>query len=121
MLKRGDWITAQIDNYHVVGFIENISVARNEVFITKVANQVEGVTYAIKPTPKLFTVDRIEELPLTLEKEDWDCLIDLAIQTGDKKWFEQLVERMLLDEKEKIKTQSTLSPFKPDGFYSERL
>ncbi|WP_018391950.1 hypothetical protein [Bacillus sp. 37MA] len=121
MLKNGDWVTAQIDNYHVVGFIENISEAHNEVFITKVANYVEGVTHSLKPTPKLFTVDRVEKLPLTLEKEDWDCLIDLAIQTGDERWFDQLVERMLLDEQEKIKTRSNPSPFKSDGFYSENL
>ncbi len=114
MLKNGDWIITQIDNYHVIGFIENISVARNEVFITKVANYVDGVTQSIKPTPRLFTVDRVEKLNLTLEKEDWDCLIDLAIQTGDEKWFDQLAERMLLDVQEKIKTPST--PSKPNSF-----
>lgn len=121
MLRNGDWVVAQIDNYQVIGFIENISVARNEVFITKVANCVEGVTHPVKPTPKLFTVDRIEKLHVKLEKEDWDCLIDLAIQTDDEKWFDQLVERMRLDVQGKIKTRSTPSPFKPDGFYSGSL
>lgn len=121
MLRNGDWVIAQIDNYQVIGFIESISVARNEVFITKVANYVEGVTHSVKPTPKLFTVDRIEKLPLTLEKEDWDYLIDLAIQTGDERWFDQLVKRMLRDEQEKVKTPSTHSPFKPNDLCSESM
>lgn len=114
MLKNGDWIITQIDNYHVIGFIENISEVRNEVFITKVANYVNGVTQSIKPTPRLFTVDRVEKLRLTLEKEDWDCLIDLAIQTGDEKWFDQLAKRMLLDVEGKIKIPSISS--KPNSF-----
>ncbi|OKL37788.1 hypothetical protein [Domibacillus mangrovi] len=118
MLRSGDWIIAQIDNYHVIGFIESISVARNEVFITKVANYVEGVTHSVKPTPKLFTVDRVGKLNLTLEKEDWDSLIDLAIHTGDERWFDQLAERMLLDVQEKVKTPSTHSPFKPNDLCS---
>ncbi len=116
MLRNGDWVIAQIDNYQVIGFIEIISVARNEVFITKVANYVEGVMHSMKPTPKLFTIDRVEKLNLTLEKEDWDCLIDLAIQTGDERWFDQLAERMLLDVQEKTKIPSTPSDIELNGF-----
>lgn len=114
MLKNGDWIITQVDNYHVIGFIENISFTRNEVFITKVANYIDGFIQSIKPTPRLFTVDRVEKLHLTLEKEDWDCLIDLAIQTGDENWFDQLAERMSLAVQEKIKTTS--APSKPNSF-----
>jgi hypothetical protein len=97
MLKNGDWISAKVEKYQVIGFVENISLARNEVFITKIAECVKGETHWIKPTPRLFTVDRVERLHLTLEKDDWDCLIDLAIQTGDERWFDQLSERMLLE------------------------
>ncbi|OMP67303.1 hypothetical protein [Domibacillus epiphyticus] len=97
MVRNGDWIRAKIENYYVIGFVENISFERNKVFITKVAEFIGDKTYWVKPTPKLFTVDRVEKLEVELIKDDWDCLIDLAIQTSDEKWFEQLSERMLLD------------------------
>ncbi|OMP66103.1 IDEAL domain-containing protein [Domibacillus epiphyticus] len=97
MFNYGDWVYAVSNNTLVIGYIENISFSRDLIFITKVASYVKGHPVWQKPIRATCSMDSVSHMDVTLEKEDWDSLIDLAIFTGDKEWFHQLTERKLLD------------------------
>ncbi|OLN21598.1 hypothetical protein BTO30_14035 [Domibacillus antri] len=97
MYNIGDWVYAVSDQILVIGYVENVSISRDLIFITKVANYVKGQPVWMTPARKTCPLNSVSQMDLTLEKEDWDGLIDLSIFMEDKEWFEQLTERMLLD------------------------
>ncbi|WP_018392968.1 MULTISPECIES: hypothetical protein [Bacillaceae] len=51
----------------------------------------------MKQESRIYDKNKTEGLNITLTKEDYQDLIDLAIKTGDRQWFFELRGRMLQD------------------------
>ncbi|OLN21512.1 hypothetical protein BTO30_14370 [Domibacillus antri] len=97
MLKAGDWVLVDNGSERIIGFIRDFSRLRNEVYIIQVSTYFKKRITSIKPVLGVFESRRVMPIGLTLAKEDWDSMIDLAILTDDEKWFRQLSKRMTSD------------------------
>jgi hypothetical protein len=96
-MKIGDWVLAASGRYWYMSYIDSISKDQETVYVTKVARFIGGIPEYVKPAPAICSLQLIIRLDDNLLKEDYDSLIDLAIDTGDREWMKELSERMLLD------------------------
>lgn len=93
MLKAGDWVIIENGEERIIGFIRDFSRLRNEVYIVQVSTYMDKRIIGMKPVLGVVESRKIMPLGLTLAKEDWDAMIDLAIMTDDETWFRQLSKR----------------------------
>lgn len=93
MLKPGDWIIHAHGKERIIGFIRDFSRLRNEVYIVQVSSYFDKKITPINPELVVVESKNIMAVGLTLAKEDWDSMIDLAILTDDEQWFRQLSKR----------------------------
>ncbi|MGG4011437.1 IDEAL domain-containing protein [Bacillus smithii] len=75
----------------MVGFVEYIW--DETVQISKVLRVEGGKVQKIKERPGTYDVRKIELLPSTPSPEDIQAMIDIALDTQDKEWFEELTRR----------------------------
>ncbi|OAH57919.1 MULTISPECIES: hypothetical protein [Bacillaceae] len=94
MLKIGDWVLVAHGSERIIGYIRDFSRLRNEVYIIQVSTYFNKRISRMKPVLGVIDVQYIVPLGLTLAKEDWDSMIDMAVSTDDQKWFLELSRRM---------------------------
>jgi hypothetical protein len=94
MLKVGDWVLVAHGSERIIGYIRDFSRLRNEVYIIQVSTYFNKRISRMKPALGVIDIRHIVPLGLTLAKEDWDSMIDLAILTDDQKWFFELSKKM---------------------------
>jgi len=86
VLKTGDWIKAESpEGELIIGYIESLSSLEGVVKVTVVTsdnNQTIGKTIPILSK-------RVKKMPVSnvTNKAQIEFLLDLALSTGDKKWF----------------------------------
>lgn len=91
-----DWVKptwADVEDKDYYGFINHewdISANKYDVFLP--FHILEDFTNGIRPSR--IGYNDIEVLPLDIRKEDIHAMIDLALQTKDKKWFNELNEML---------------------------
>ena len=94
----GDWITVDLKEYQVSGYITSINRTKGFLRMTRtVQHKQEGPVY---PTPSLSTygINQCEIDPFYIAGSDLSTPIDLALSTGDREWFDQLLKLKRLGE-----------------------
>lgn len=89
ILKTTDWVKGtSIKGEMVIGFIESMSMVQGAVYVTVAESDNEEIIGMTIP----LAVKQVESLQQTAPKDtaQLEYLIDLALQTGDKEWFEEL-------------------------------
>ncbi|OMP65728.1 hypothetical protein [Domibacillus epiphyticus] len=94
MLKAGDWVLVANGSDRIIGFIRDFSRLRNEVYIVQVSTYFKRRITRITPVLGVFETRSVVPIGLTLAKEDWETMIDMAIVANDEKWFRELSDRM---------------------------
>ncbi|WP_088006968.1 IDEAL domain-containing protein [Indiicoccus explosivorum] len=88
-LQIGDWVKGKLMNGELlIGFVEDLDILEEQVTVTVAVSDIDqlaGQTIrlplrAVEPAPATQTKDRGQLL----------FLIDLALVTGDKEWFDEL-------------------------------
>ncbi|MCP3763934.1 hypothetical protein NLX67_16315 [Domibacillus sp. A3M-37] len=94
MLRVGEWKTVKIGDMTAVGYVSNIVQSGfygYRVELTKVIWIMDGKYLFKKPSPGIFTEEQLEPIGDFWDKQrDRETLVDLALLTGDKQWFEEL-------------------------------
>ncbi|WP_046174930.1 IDEAL domain-containing protein [Domibacillus indicus] len=97
MLKMGEWKTIKIGDATAIGYISNInnySCPGDCVEFTKVGWIIGGIIEWRRPTQGIYESNRLRSAVRLLDQyQDKTILIDLALATRDKQWFEQLTQK----------------------------
>lgn len=89
ILKTSDWVKGtSLDGEMIIGFIDSMSMVQGAVNVTVAESDNESIIGMTIP----LGVKQVESLPQSAPKDtaQLEYLIDLALQTGDKEWFEEL-------------------------------
>lgn len=89
ILKTSDWVKGTSRNGEmIIGFIDSMSMVQGAVNVT--VAESDNVDIIGKTVP--LAVRQVESLPQAVTKDaaQLEYLIDLALQTGDREWFEEL-------------------------------
>lgn len=87
-----DWVEYSIGNVKLKGFVEDTG-GRIYWFSDPDILVGDGRSLIVDDT-------EIRVLPLEIHKEDIEAMIDLALQTRDEEWFNELSNRLAKVEKE---------------------
>lgn len=93
ILKTSDWVKGISRNGEmIVGFIDSMSMVQGAVNVTVAESDNEALIGKTVP----MSVKQVESLPQTVAKDaaQLEYLIDLALATGDKEWFEELTAEL---------------------------
>ncbi|WP_033541886.1 IDEAL domain-containing protein [Planococcus sp. CAU13] len=93
ILKTSDWVKATSMNGEIIiGFIDSMSMVQGAVNVTVAESDNEAIIGKTIP----LAVKQVESLQQTAPKDkaQLEYLIDLALQTGDKDWFEELTAEL---------------------------
>ena len=93
ILKTSDWVKGtSINGEMIIGFIDSMSMVQGAVNVTVAESDNEAIIGKTVP----LAVKQVESLPETVAKDaaQLEYLIDLALATGDKEWFEELVAEL---------------------------
>ncbi|MED1419043.1 IDEAL domain-containing protein [Bacillus smithii] len=88
MIQVGDWVKVYLWEYHLIGFVE--CVGKDSIVITKVFKVADGEKQRVSQRPGTYDFDQVEPLPSDLCPEDLGELINMALDTKDEAWFEEL-------------------------------
>ena len=86
ILRTGDWIkAASQDGELIIGYIESLSSVEGVVKVTVVTSDNNQTVGKIIP----ILSQQVKKLPVSTvtNKAQIEFLLDLALLTGDKKWF----------------------------------
>ena len=89
ILKNNDWIKGISRNGEMIfGFVDSMSLEQEAVHVIVAESDNEELVG--KTIPMHFT--QVEVIPSALTKSagELEFLIDLALATGDKEWFDEL-------------------------------
>ena len=90
-MEIGEWKIAKIGDVIVIGYVSCISNHRGQIELAIVGRIINRKMKWGTPTKVLFKEHRLEPLGTLLDDiQDKTTLIDLALMTKDKKWFEEL-------------------------------
>jgi hypothetical protein len=91
MVQVGDWVRVRRWGYYMIGFVEYIW--KNSIQITNVLRIENGEMQKIGQQPGTYDPSQVEPLPCDIHPDDIGTLIDIALDTRDKEWFEELMRR----------------------------
>jgi uncharacterized protein YpiB (UPF0302 family) len=91
MVQVGDWVKVKRWGYHFVGFVE--CIWKNSIQITNVLRIENGEMQKIGQQPGTYHHSQVEPLQCDIHPEDLRTMIDIALDTRDKEWFEELMRR----------------------------
>ncbi|WP_018392534.1 hypothetical protein [Bacillus sp. 37MA] len=97
MMNIGDWVLAASGRDRYISYIDHFSEDTIAAYVIKVARVIDGEPESMEPTLAIVSLRSISVMNNTLEKEDYQAMIDLAIMTADKEWFFELRERIMAD------------------------
>lgn len=93
-MKIGEWRTIKIGDATAIGYVSNInnySWYGECVEFTKVGWVIGGAIEWRKPKQGIYESNRLNPAAALLDQyQDKTTLIDLALLTKDKQWFEEL-------------------------------
>lgn len=93
ILKTSDWVKGISQKGEmVIGFIDSMSMIQGAVNVIVAESDNEAIIGKTIP----LAVEQVESLPEAAAKDtvQLEYLIDLALQTGDKEWFEELTAEL---------------------------
>lgn len=93
ILKTTDWVKGTFINGEIIiGFIDSMNMVQGAVNVTVAESDNTAIIGKTVP----MDVKKVQILPQMAPKDpaQLEYLIDLALQTGDKEWFEELTEEL---------------------------
>ncbi|WP_339148378.1 IDEAL domain-containing protein [Sutcliffiella sp. BMC8] len=95
--KKGDWVSishiSRDINPFALGSIGFVTVVHAEDESAKVLFLKHGSGKEIMRL-ECMNFENLSILPVSLEGEDLQALIDIALDSNDKEWFQELTERL---------------------------
>ncbi|MCP3763876.1 hypothetical protein NLX67_16005 [Domibacillus sp. A3M-37] len=97
MLRIGEWKKVKIGGcLEAIGYVSNImqhGFHGQQVELTKVVYLIGGDPQMKKPTPGIYSPLELQPADHLIKQwQDRSSLIDLALLTGDREWFEELMQ-----------------------------
>ncbi|MEM1506136.1 IDEAL domain-containing protein [Domibacillus sp. 8LH] len=92
---KGDWVIADVNGGYskTVGYVTKVGYWGEYIQIMQVIRLTNNRWEWIKPKVSSYmSVQLVSAVELFDQYQDKTTLIDLALQTKDKKWFEELTE-----------------------------
>ncbi|WNS79634.1 hypothetical protein RRU94_19120 [Domibacillus sp. DTU_2020_1001157_1_SI_ALB_TIR_016] len=90
-MEIGEWKIAKIGDIIVIGYVSSIGYYDNQIELAIVGRIIKGKMMWGSPTKLLFGEHRLKPIGTLLDDiQDKTALIDLALMTKDKEWFEGL-------------------------------
>ena len=90
-MEIGEWKIAEIGDVTVIGYVSRIDYYGTQIELAVVGRIIKGKMIWRAPTRLLFKEHRLEPIGTLLDDvQDKTMLIDLALMTKDKEWFEEL-------------------------------
>lgn len=94
-MRVGEWKKVHIGSYlEAIGYVSNIMQCGfhgQQVELTKVIYLVGGEPQLKKPTPGVYSLSELEPADIEMELlQDQSIYIEMALITGDEKWFEEM-------------------------------
>ncbi|MEM1505921.1 IDEAL domain-containing protein [Domibacillus sp. 8LH] len=90
-MEIGEWKIAKIGDLAVIGYISSIGCCHSQIELAIVGRITKGKIMWGTPTKLLFGEHRLKPVGTLLDDiQDKTALIDLALMTKDKEWFEEL-------------------------------
>lgn len=84
-VQNGEWIEVIVGKYEgEIGMVE-------QYFPHHGCYQI---TFPFKENPTLLSTWKVKKAPLELHREDFQAMINLALDTKDEKWFKKLIKRV---------------------------
>lgn len=93
ILKTSDWVKGKTRHGElIIGFIDSMDVPKEAVNVTVVESDNEEIIGMTIPMPAVI----VESIPAAETKEvaELEFLIDLALSTDDKEWFQELTGQL---------------------------
>ncbi|MEM1503739.1 hypothetical protein RG959_10015 [Domibacillus sp. 8LH] len=94
-MQVGDWVLAGVGRNWYLSYIDSFSSDGDTVHITRIARSAKRQPVWIEPLPATCHKSLVSATGITMPPEDHmeisQLMIDLALQTGDKQWFEELM------------------------------
>ncbi|MEM1504964.1 IDEAL domain-containing protein [Domibacillus sp. 8LH] len=92
-MEIGEWKKVKIGHVMVIGYVSRIGYYHSQIELVIVGRIKNGIMQWGMPTRLLFEEHRLEPMGTLLDDiQDKTTLIDLALMTKDKEWFEELTE-----------------------------
>mgnify|MGYP001072011458 CR=1 FL=1 len=91
----GDWVIADVNREHskTVGYVTKVGYSDRHIQITQIIQITNNQWEWIKPKVSSYLPTQlVSAVELFNQYQDKTMLIDLALQTKDKKWFKELTE-----------------------------
>ncbi|MDN7247041.1 IDEAL domain-containing protein [Planococcus shenhongbingii] len=89
ILKISDWVKGVTRNDElIIGFIDSMNIIQEAVYVVVAESDNEELIGKTIPLP----IKQVESIPSAKSKDagQLEFLIDLALSTGDKEWFNEL-------------------------------
>lgn len=93
ILKTSDWVKGKSRHGElIIGYIDSMNVLKEAVNVTVVESDNEAIIGMTIAMP----IQIVESIPATVTKEvaELEFLIDLALATDDKEWFQDLSSQL---------------------------
>ncbi|WP_050180477.1 IDEAL domain-containing protein [Domibacillus robiginosus] len=89
----GDWVIADVNGKYskTVGYVTKVGYSDRHIQVKQIIQVTNNQWEWIKPKVRSYMpVQLVSAVELFNQYQDKTTLIDLALQTKDKKWFEEL-------------------------------
>jgi len=91
----GDWVLAGVGRNWYLSYIDSYSADGETIHITRIAKTTKGKPVWIDPVPATCHNSLVGTVGITIPLEDYmemhQLMVDIALQTKDKQWFEELM------------------------------
>lgn len=94
-MREGEWVIVNVGgNYcRIIGYITHVGHWGGCIQIMKIIRIINGKWQWLKPSTGSYSAEKIKSAEDFLEQhQDKSVLIDLALLTRDKQWFNQLTK-----------------------------
>ncbi|MCM3790488.1 IDEAL domain-containing protein [Domibacillus indicus] len=90
-MEIGEWKKAEIGDLTVIGYVSRTGCYHSQIELAIVGRIIKDELIWGTPTKLLFEEHRLKPIGTLLDDiQDKTALIDLALMTKDKEWFEEL-------------------------------
>jgi hypothetical protein len=91
MVRVGDWVIVCLSEYDEIGFV--VAIYDYSAVIQKTICIQNGKIELVRGRPEKYSLILVNPVPEMIHPEDFNELIDMALDQYDREWFEELTRR----------------------------
>jgi len=105
-MKEGDWVRVRFMHHTYFGYANKVHDDQDafEMYIVKQVDS-DGNKYDFHEKYKMLYRSQAEPVETEYSADDYVAMIDLALMTGDREWFNELVEKASLKKEKPFEDQ----------------